>query len=217
MRALDLYNKVQQAVQDESFDKDFILSAFNQCLGELASVYTLPDLLVLDIIDCPVGMFQTEMPDEYLKGLDFAYNITRKIKVNVIKELTTFLSKFPDLGAGSYVDNICVQGRTLYFQGVPQTLEKLRVFYIRNPEKIINDIDEPEAVPRHLHEDLFVNFACASCFNLIEEGMDGAKVNFNKYMGLYQKAQVKLEQFLGVPPESPDFVVRLQDNGEIDV
>lgn len=217
MKVKDLFNKVQKAVQDESFDFDFVLSAFNQCLGELASVYTLPDLLTLDLIECPVGEFWTEMPDQYLKGLDFAYNITKKNPVKVVKALTTFLSKFPDLNLNPPVTHVCVQGRTLYFQGIPKSTETLRVFFIRNPEKLTGEYSEPEAVPEHLHEGLFVNFGCAACFNLIEEGMDGAKINFNKYMGLYQKDQVKLEQFLGVPPESPDYVPDLESNDEIDV
>lgn len=206
MKVSELRSKVQDAIQDDSFTDEFILDSFNKCHGELASIYTLPDLMTHTEIICPVGEFKTSLPDTFLKGLDFAYNLTRKEKVNVVKALTTFLAKFPSLDLGPPVDTVCAQGKTMFFQGVPVTEETLRVFFIRNPETMIMETDEPEAVPEHLHEDLFVNYGCAACFNLIEDGMEGAKINFNKYTSLYQQAQVKLEQFFGIPPESPDFI-----------
>lgn len=206
MNVAELRSKVKSAIQDESFTDAFILAAFNKCLGELASVYTLPDLLTYDILSCPVGKFTVDMPDDYLKGLDFAYNLTKDTKVSVVKALATFLAKFPALDAGPPVSHICAQGKILYFQGKPVNEEKLRIFYVRSPQKMTGDYYEPEAVPDHLHEDLFVNYGAAACFNLIEDGMEGAKINFNKYTSLYQQAQVKLEQFLGIPPESPDFI-----------
>jgi hypothetical protein len=137
-----------------------------------------------------------------------AHNLTKKFEVHIVDALTTFISKFQLLDEAPPVTHICIQGGELYYQGIPNegTSETLRFFYLRKPDVLEEDEDEPTCIPVFLHEDLIVNYVCAACFNLIEEGIDGAKINFNKYMTLYQEAQVKLQQFLPVAPESPDYI-----------
>lgn len=209
--------KVVDAVQDGSFTEEFILGAFNKCLGELASVYTLPDLIANEVVVCEAGATSTSMPVTYLKNLHFAANLTKKCRVSIIDALTTFLDRFPFQDEEAPVDTVCAQGAILYFQGVPTEAETLRLFFVRKPVLMEEDEDEPDGLPGFLHEDLLVNYACAECFNLIEEGIDGAKIQFNKYISLYQQAQIKLESFLGVPPEAPDFVPETEITSSFDV
>ncbi len=209
--------KVVEAVQDESFSEEFILGAMNKCLGELASVYTLPDLITSETVTCPGGGISVPMPTTYLKNLHFAANITKSCRVSILDALTTFLDRFPFQDEEPPVDTVCVQGATLYFQGVPTEAETLRLYFVRKPVLMEEDEDEPDGLPGFLHEDLLVNYACAECFNLIEEGIDGAKIQFNKYISLYQQAQIKLEQFLGTPPEAPDFVPESESTSSFDV
>jgi hypothetical protein len=217
MNVEEMTELVKQAVEDESFTDEFILSAFNQCVGELATAYTLPVLVANTTVDCPAGANTVPMPDNYLKNMHFASNLSKECRVSIIKALTNFLDKYPFLDAAPPVTEVCVQGNTLYFQGVPSAPETLRLFYIRKPSPLVEDEDEPEGIPESLHRKLLVNFACAECFNLIEEGIDGAKIQFNKYTSLYQQAQVQLEAFLGVPPESPDYVPREEKHSSFDV
>lgn len=208
MEVGEMIEKVAEAVQDDSFDSEFYLDQLNKCLGELAAVYQLPNLITTGTVDCVSDSYVIDLPDDYLKGFDSAYNMTKDSLVTVRFDLPTFLKRFPSLDNVSPVTDVCPVGNKLYYQGIPSDgmIETIRFFYTRKATSLERDGDVPIEVPDHLHYDLFVNYACAGAFNLIEEGIDGAKINFNKYTSLYQQAQVRLEKFLGIPQGSPEFI-----------
>lgn len=219
MQVDEIIEKVVEAVQDDSFTEEFHLDQINKCMGELAAVYQLPNLVTYSTVDCVNGQFSADLPDDYLKGFTNAYNQTKDMVVETHYDLPTFLKRFPSLDKVPPVTDVCPVGNILYYQGIPSVAvtETIRFFYTKQAEIMESGSDEPTAVPDHLHYDLFVNYGCAGAFNLIEEGIDGAKINFNKYTSLYQQAQIRLETFLGIPPGSPEFIplhITIEDGTE---
>ena len=66
--------------------------------------------------------------------------------------------------------------------------------------------DEPDCLPVHLQEALLVSFAAWKIFSLIEDGIEGPKVNTDRYDRDFHLALADLKVFLGDEDGEPVFV-----------
>ena len=77
--------------------------------------------------------------------------------------------------------------------------------YYQNPTDLADDADEPEDIPEELHEKLIVSDVARYIYNLIEDGMDGQKVNTQNYLNLFKEGIFELELFLGEDGEPIEY------------
>lgn len=205
MKCSVIIDAVVDAIQDESFERADILAYINKAVDEIAAQYALPELTVFGNINVEGGKFLVALPDNYLSNLFHAVNLTTGKEVDVMSELANFLLKFKALDKSDNVTHVCVHGRKLYYQGIPTSTQVIRAFYTSRPEPF-KENSEIEYIPAQLQRDLLFNYACAECFNLIEDGIDGTKVNQNKYLGFYTAALAKLSNFIEPRQATPDFI-----------
>lgn len=209
MKVATLIEDVLDAIEDDSFSNARILSYIEKACSEVAAKFSLPDLLVESELVVGPGIRTIAMPDNYMKGLFHAVVVLPRTADIVIEksfarlvELTNGFTK----SAGR--SSLCTVSTRLHLS--PDFLDfpdgsTIRLFYYSKPPAILEN-SFISFIPEEAQYDLLFNSACASCYNLIETGIDSPKINHNKYLGFYTAALEKLAAIVGLPEETPDFI-----------
>lgn len=192
--------RVSGIIQDTSFDSDDILGYFNKGLREIAGKVQVPDLIVVDTVETVLAQPWVTLPTEYMWALFHCASVTHdRIITSVYKKdsYRELLRLYPLLDDVGNVEYIGVRGSRLYYQPIPGTVETLSIQFHGKPTELADDDDEPDFLPYHLHEELMVNFAAKEIYGLIEDGIEGKKINYNKHNGAYLKALAEFSMFVG--------------------
>ena len=209
MNTSEIIDKVVDAIEDASFTRERILGFVNKGIGRVAAALPVPDLAASAILDLVSGQPHIILPENYHSHLFWAHNLSTDRPIEIVSPFTNFLRRFPSATRNDDVRVICAHGKKLFYQGnvfgAPGDTTLISVFYHHRPEQL-EDGDDIEFLEESFVEDLLVNFAAAECYNLIETGIEGVKVNFNKFMSLYTLAVEDYRAFIGLPEENPDFV-----------
>ena len=203
-----LIEKVQLVIQDSSFDEDTILGFLNKGLNEIAGSIDLPELRVFDTVDTSTTDNFVAMPTNYQRKCFTVVSVSDEVRVDSPGELYQyhrFIDRHPVADTGSSVSDVAINGNTLFYDPIPDSAETLRVEYLRAPTTLTSS-GEPDGIPTHLHESLLVPFAAKEIFNLIEDGVEGQKVNTQMNEGLYRRAMQDLHQFVGYMDSEPNYI-----------
>lgn len=222
-----LIDEVLKRVRDVSFSrKADILPAMNKALRTLARDHPFPALFVTEPqeLTCPADSISASLPSDFSHHLVHAYNSTNTLyggRVKIWRSFAHFKQRFNDFDHSSPVRHVCPVGNRIWYQGVPASDETLKVMYTTPPVLYDSDLAANvevggvvtqraviDWIPEDYQEELIVNFAAAELWDIREQGVDGSKVNYNKYISRYDLAVEKLETVLFdiKVDEGPDFV-----------
>lgn len=205
MKAKEIIAECVTNLQDSSFTPADLLAYINSGCGQLASVYCIPGLLVTKDIVVPASTPIFDAPADFLRSIFHASNVTTKREIEVFDEFAYFVERFPLFDEVGDIDNLTYFGSSFYVQGAPLVEQTIRVMYYASPKTLVES-SEPNFLPKHLHYDLLVNFVLSEAWNTIEDGIDGTKVNANKFASRFQLACLKLEAFIGLPLAKPQYI-----------
>lgn len=205
MQVANIIALIKDAIEDESFSDETLLAYVNKGIGRVAAALPLPMLLVEGSVTCKANARRVTLPDDYYSNLFHAFNVTKKSKVRIMRPFANFLLRYPGLDIGGDVVDVCVQGKTLHYQGAPSADQLLLVFYHRRPDEVSAG-DDIDFIEETYQSDLLVSYAAAECYKLIENGIEGTKVNYNKWIADYTLALNEYGNFIGAPEEKPDFI-----------
>lgn len=208
MDADTLIEKVQLVIQDSSFDEDVILGFLNKGLNEIAGSIDLPKLRVFDTVTTSTTDNFIAMPSNYQRKCFAVVSVSDEVRVDKPGELYQyhrFIDRHPVADTGSSVSDVAINGNTLFYDPTPDSAETLRVEYLRAPTTLVIS-GSPDGIPAHLHESLLVPFASKEIFNLIEDGVEGSKINTQVSEGLYRRALNDLHLFLGFMDSEPNYI-----------
>jgi len=205
MKLGNLVEEILEIVQDPSIDAKKVKRIINDGILEAVSLSDtpLPDLETSAEVKTKTDRAWVNLPDDYHRKLNFCYSAAQNDRVATLDSLQQLQSKYPDLTQSGVIWYVAISGGRLYYQGIPDTVDTLRIGYYKLPPTIARDDEEPAFLPRHLHKKLLVNYACKEFFNIIEDGVEGRKVNTASYEGKWEKALVDLEMFLGPEQDEP--------------
>jgi hypothetical protein len=91
--------------------------------------------------------------------------------------LEHMMKMYPGMNEAGDVEYVAVEGNMLYYQGIPSTVTPLTLLHRRKPVAMVEDDEEPEGIPSHLHLNVIVPRAAMFGFDRIEDGVEGEKVN----------------------------------------
>lgn len=213
-----ILSTIARKIQDSSYSNEDILGIINMGIGEIASVETLPDLIVKETVTVQAGEHSTFRPDDYHSKLFSAYNTTKKHSVTVHKKLTEFLEAFPDFTVVGDVTDLVLSGEEILVRHTPASDQDIVVWYVKKPEMIETTTSElPDYLPTYLQAPLFINYACRYIYSEIEDGTQRSQPNFEKYDGLYMEARAALRTYLGLPEGNPEFIASTESTAEEEV
>ncbi len=125
--------------------------------------------------DSTPALAYTSMPSGFSGKLLFIGTENRDIEVVDFDELVDL---YPDMDTVGNVVRVAVVGSTLYYQGIPSTAETIPIVYRRNPTDMVAGTSEPDGIPEMLHREIVVCGAAMIAWDLIEDGIEGDKVNY---------------------------------------
>jgi hypothetical protein len=192
-----LVEAVVLAINDTSFE-DVVEDYINLGRGEIAGLVDLPALLTVATVATTATANTVALPATYSRNLFWVSNATGRIGKpgRGYYDLMGYLSRNPIAQTGPIFD-VCVQGNSILYQGA--AVDTLTLRFYAEPTS-----EEPDELPTHLQKPLLFNYACKEIFNLIEDGIEGAKVNTNKYERDFNMALGKLAAWAeGIKPREP--------------
>jgi len=210
----ELKDRVIALVDDDSLNT-LIGSFINQGVDEIAGgVHSalldvisppLPNLFVIDTVTTDIAAAYVNMPTTYQRNLQLAVS-AKGSEIDISNSFIEFSETYPALSKVGNISEVIEQGGKLYYQGIPSTEEILTLHFYRKPVIMVDDDDEPDGIPEHLHMSLLSNFAAWKANEFLEDGVEGETPNTLKYKSFFTDALKILE--LTIPYDSRGLMLR---------
>lgn len=208
--AQDLVNRVKRIIQDGSFDDSDILGFLNGGVSLLSGgpelpkggrLAPLPLLHSSGTVTAAIDATMATMPATYHRNLKLIVNATTGLRVKVWPSFAKYMNKYPAMDVTGSVTDVCLVGRSLYYQGQPSTAEILTAYFNRLPVDMSLTAGatqtEPDGIPSELRFDLLVNYACREIFSIIDGDGGEMGATIAKHDRLYQMALQNLARSIG--------------------
>lgn len=98
---------------------------------------------------------------------------------------------------GTEVKAIALEGTNLWYTPIPSEPQLLSFFYVANPDLLEYDNDEITLFPELVQRKICIHGACVPCFEQIEDGVEGPKVNTEWHRAIYNEGIQKLKEWNG--------------------
>lgn len=195
----EMVQEVINIVQDSSFD-DLIPGYVNESFLQASGRVNVPDLK-------RVGMATTVAGQMYvsLAGISsgFGGRLSKFInnelaRFNNVEDLTSrIVSEGRVLDEEGAVEYVALEGRTLWYFPTPATPESLQCILFSNPTLLEDDNDTPDAFPETCHRNIGIHGAAYLAYLIIEDGIEGDKVNTNFHYTMFEKGIQQLVEWIG--------------------
>jgi hypothetical protein len=191
-----MQDEVYVNIKDASLQSK-IPGALNDAYKAAVNDVHIPDLKLFTTVDTVVGKSYLSLPDGVIGRLLYIGNAFGKFPL-ADRGLTELLEDDPGLLTLGSVWKVAQEGKQIWYISQPETAEVLYVLLYKEPPELVADGSTPSYLPSLLHRPLLVYKATSILFNIIEEGVEGEKVNTAAYENLYQKNGVdKLMEWVG--------------------
>ncbi len=192
-----MVEEIERGVQDDSFTLDEnILPLINEALGEAAFWFCHEELNqraeITALADPSVSM-----PADFHHNLYRVVNLSFNRPVSIRTNIDVLEDLYEGITTRGVIEDVAVVGTELFFKpGLisATTPQDLKLFYYKKPDELIEgDMAlAPGWLPEQFHRGMVVNYVLKELFALIEDGIEGQKVNTEYYQGEYAKAFTKL-------------------------
>jgi hypothetical protein len=199
MQLSEIREEVQLIVQDSTFDDDMIDSYINTVYFSVVAECLVPELKGVDTVTTTLLTAYSSMSGVsggFSGVLSRVYNSDNN-NITIMHNLEALIDINGNLTDPGAVEAVTLEGSTLWYYPIPVTVETLTLVYYRNPDTLVVDSATPDAIPEFLHRTILVNGASAICYDMIEGGVEGIKVNMRSREIAKLTGVVKFKEWLG--------------------
>lgn len=199
MNLSQIIDEIRLIVQDDSFfeDEDVVVGRVNAAVRWACSQpgVEVPMLKVL-------GSFvTTEEPYAEIVGVDssFTGRVLRAGKpgTKLYLGLEDLYDDYYPLSSVGAVEAVCIQRNIAWYQGIPEEPETVLCILHSDPPLLADDEDIPVVIPEFLQRDLVVHGVVAEIYDMLEDGVDGQKVNTANSYSYREVALQRFREWLG--------------------
>lgn len=199
MQLSDIRDEVQLIVQDTAFTDDIVDGYINAVYNSVVNECLVPEMKGVDTVTTTLLKAYsslTGVEGGFSGVLSRVYN-SSGVEVTIVPNLEALIALAGNLTDAGSVEAVALEGSTLWYYPIPATVvETLTIIYYRNPTALVNDSDSPDTLPEFLHREILVNGASSICFDIIEGGLEGLKVNTRSRESSKLGGVVKFRQWL---------------------
>jgi hypothetical protein len=170
-----LKDEVIIVLGDTSFNSSLV-SWINNSVEQIIDDANVPGFKEILSVNTALGAAHTTLGATCSGRILYAGTATAELAGGVVT-LEHMMKMYPGMDEEGDVEYIAVEGSTLYYQKIPSTITALTLLHRRKPVVMVDDGDEPEGIPSHLHLNVIVSRAAMFGFDRIEDGCEGEKVN----------------------------------------
>lgn len=199
MNFLELKDEVEILVDDPSAEiMDRIPGLVNEAVLAVANApgVVLPGLKALYTSETVVGQAYTALPGNGAEKLLFVSAVGSATAISIHNILEDLLGDYPTLTEEGAVEAVALEGNTLWYQKIPSVATALMVLYYKKPAVLALSTDIPSVIPEHLHRKTIIPYAGMMLYNLIEDGIEGEKVNTAVQMNFHDRGVIELREYL---------------------
>ena len=171
----ELKDEVIVAIGDTSFN-DKLANWINDSIGQIIDDANVPGFKELLSVDTVIDQAYTTLGVTCDGRILYVGSATAELAGGVVT-LEQLLKMYPSMVEAGDVEYVAAEGDTLYYQSIPAAVTPLTILHRRKPVAMVNDSDEPEGIPEHLHLEVIVPKVAIRGFDRIEDGIEGKKVN----------------------------------------
>lgn len=197
----ELVTETMSMVQDSNRYEE-VLGYVNTALTEATTEVMLPEFKcassVSTVIDAPFVSLQTHT-DRYVAGVMKLFG-TAMTDVKIYLSLDDMIvgEEITDvMTAGDIVKAVAVEGSNLWYYPVPTAPVTFAVLYYTTHPKLVDVDDSITLFPDHIQRMAVCSRAAAMCFDLVEDGIDGEKINTAAYNLKAKEGIQKLHEWVG--------------------
>ena len=198
MLFLEMRQEVKNIIQDSSLDSavpGYINEAFLQASGRV----NIPDLKRVGIASTVVGQMYTP-----LAGIQdgFGGRLSKLLTPDILRfrDIETLMdwviNSSRALSETGVVEAVALEGKTLWYFPTPVAQQDLSCILFSNPVLLEDKDDSPDAFPEICHRNIGIHGACYQAFSLIEDGIEGIKVNTDYHFGRFEAGVVQLQEWI---------------------
>ncbi len=189
-----LRDAVLKTVQDPSLDTDEVDALINEAIQDVADRVLLPALETSDDVDF-VDEAAALLPDNYNHGLFSATIEGERVHIATTMKILTRRFPVPSQAApGVYGKYVCARGNMLEVR--PPLSGTVNIHFYGTSALLALDADIPTCIPVGKQRKLLHAYVCRELFSDIEDGMEGATVNTDKFDRVYERTLVELNKQL---------------------
>jgi len=196
----DLHTSITTTVNDPDITEDTerVVDLINEAYADVAARVLLPKLESSVQVTTSISATEVAQPD--------AMNFDRELfycsggedfgEIKVLSSMALMMERYPDAGLDNVdgeVEFVCISGSNIFYHPVPETAQTLLLRFYTEVTELDDGEDIPSAIPTKFQKRLIHSYVCKELFNDIEDGLEGAKVNTDKYERRYEKALFELE------------------------
>jgi len=207
----DLRQNIKTALQDSSFSDDDIDAKINQGLEVCALYVLLPELESIGNFTTVPGSLEVAIPSawEYHRNLYSAQDLndssTQDIEIlSSLSLLKKYYSGFDQSNVPTGdVEFITTRGSSLVYVPSPTGAIEITCRFYMKPTPLVLDSQSPDYLPAALHEELLESFVLWKCWSIIEDGIEGPKINTSYNRKAFSSALVELDDLIKMGQSSP--------------
>lgn len=199
----EVTTRVLRKMQDDAFDATDVLTALDQCNVEIATILDIKELVTVSEVTFTNSQNNITLPSDFCKNLFLGYNKTTNRHLDVYDSRRILTRRLTHLDRAGNVEAICKDGENIFYQKVPAADQTGDVHYHALPDDLASDGEFPSYVPGNFIHRLYYNYAVAQLFDLVEDGIDGEKVNTLYHEDKFNKYLREFELFIGPDPDDP--------------
>ena len=205
-----LIDRVQRLVKDGSFDPSFILELMNDGLFDICILVSPPDCIVYNY---EMSFFENEaeakLPDDFLGPRILS------IKDKYYDKIESVFYRIEDFDLSKKSNNstqFCVKGKTIIISPEPESESTYYLTYRKEPVIFSNLSDDGSAInylPTRVGDKAVVEYATWKIYEHIEDGIDGAVRNTEKFKGMYAETIASITNYFGTESKekSPETIL----------
>lgn len=209
----EIYARVRETVQDEALTgEEKLLSLVNEAVQRGCKACQ-PELVTTAVLEVPAetpGI--TGMPENYGHTLYRMVNRTTGDLINIrtgSKYLSEAFGGLTD-DVRKYTTDAAIHNNSLWFRPVCAYAQSFELWYYRKPV-VLDGTDlsaVPDGIPSFLHQRLIVGYILKESFTLIEDGIEGQKVNTINWNQEYVAGLQELDMYCRKSPRQTPIIRR---------
>lgn len=173
-------------VKDSS---DSIANSFsdliNDAVRQITEEVRFPELRQVSAVTTSISTYYVNMPATFSSRLSYAGNSDGEYMI--LDTLEELIRLYPSLDESGDIEYVVCDGGILYYQPIPTAATTVTCIGYHLPTLLILDGDTPSFIPSFLHRAAIVNRAASDAYNIIEDGVDDAKVNTRLFNSLAEQ------------------------------
>lgn len=195
----EISDRIISILQDKSYAPQ-LTAYINEGIQRCASLVLLPALESVGTVDTVLGSTETDIPDtwNYDRNLYIADSALTEKGVKIFSSVALFSREYPQFRiektAGD-VEALTTYGNKIVYYYIPSTVDTLTCAFYTKPTLLSVGTDVPMCLPDFLQMKLLTAYTCSEIYDLIEDGVDGIKINTQKHLAAFNKAIEELSNY----------------------